>query len=370
MRVLQWAFPYFPAVGGRERFIQRLIEGLGEIGHEVSLVMAEPDARKAAAPEVDGLDVFYINPYLELFPSKRGRADLQFKNLVDYVNDRKIDLIHFHNTSGIDVGILDRLKKVLGIPVVLTLHGPLGLDWKGRMNPAPAPSLVDVFVSISEFVKDSSLSFLGSERVQMELVRNGVSLGTSLPPAAGEGFLYFGRISEEKGIPQLLSAFKLFRAMGHEAALRIVGSGPDRAFAESVSVLLGVEQSVTFIDWLDADDLKAEIASSRAVVVPSIWQEPFGLVAIEAMAQARPVIFSRVGALPEVLGPDGVCGIGFESGDVARLVSAMVDLHLNPANAEQMGVNGRARVTELFSFSQMLTGYEAVYKKAVELGHR
>ena len=366
MRILQWAFPYFPAVGGRERFIERLIAGLDQNGHEVSLVISEPNATKGPAPEVQGLDVFYINPYLELFPAKGEMAEAQFRKLVEFVSDRKIELIHFHNTSGTDVGILLRLKKVLKIPVVLTLHGPLGLDWKGRINPAPPPGLVDFFVSISEFVHKSSLGFLGSGQVQMKLVPNGVSMNNFLSQEVGDGFIYFGRISPEKGIPQLLSAFKLFRALGHETDLRIIGDGPDREFVETISLLLGIEKNVTFIRWLDAKALNAEIAASRAVIVPSVWQEPFGLVAIEAMSQARPVIFSKVGALPEVLGPDGHCGIGFESGDLARLVSAMVELHLNPSVAESMGAHGRERAKELFNFPRMLTGYENVYEKAVE----
>lgn len=368
MRILQWAFPYFPAVGGRERFIQRLIDGLSENGHEVSLVMAEPSAKNGTAPEVNGLDVFYINPYLEIFPGRKVQADFQMDHLIKFVSDRKIELIHFHNTSGTDVRILQRLKDALGIPVVLTLHGPLGLDWKGRINPAPPDNLVDTYVSISKFVHQASLDFLGSTEVDMNLVPNGVPIGPPSSSDIGRGFLYFGRISGEKGIPQLLAAFKLFTSLGHDTHLRIVGDGPDRAFVETVSVLLGIDDRVFFINWLDVDELSAEIAASRAVVVPSIWQEPFGLVAVEAMSQSRPVIYSRVGALPEILGPDGTSGIGFESGDIARLVSAMVELHLKPEMAKQMGITGRARVQKHYDFSRMLADYEGVFSKVVGLG--
>lgn len=365
MKILQWVFPYFPAVGGRERFVQRLSAGLIKDGNSVSFVITEPDQTKGPAPEIEGLDVFYIHPYLHMFPNRSDEAENQFQKLVNFVKSRQIELIHFHNTSGPDVGILTRLKMETGIPVVLTLHGPLGLDWKGRLVPAPSEGLVDTFVSISDYVHEASLETMGNRASNMKKIYNGVEVSPLEPCDIGEGFLYFGRISSEKGIPQMLSAFKLFQELGHDAPLKIIGEGVYRPFIEQVIELMGLKNGITIQEWTNPEDLINEICKHRAVIVPSIWQEPFGLVAIEAMSQARPVIFSKVGALPEIVGPDGKCGIGFESGDIARLVSAMIELHSQPSNALQMGKNGKKRVQDQFAFSDMLQKYESVFSEVI-----
>lgn len=120
--------------------------------------------------------------------------------------------------------------------------------------------------------------------------------GDAEPPEPGGYVAYVGRVSLEKGIRQLLEAARQcpeipFRIAGHADAL------PD--------VTRHAPPNVKFVGELQQADVRQFIRDSRFIVVPSIWYEAFGLVAIEAMVQSRPVIASRIGALEDIV-DDGV----------------------------------------------------------------
>lgn len=314
------------------------------------------------APELNGLTTFTINPYLHLFASKKHDFEAQFQGLIEFIKQKRIDLIHFHNTNGFDVAILERVKSTLKIPVVLTLHSPLGKDWRGAITPIPSADLVDAYVCISDFVHEKSITLVEHQTAKFHLIRNGVPLPEISSSLDHIDFIFCGRFSSEKGIAQLLSAFKIFHYKNPETKLKLIGDGPDYSLILQLIKVLNLDNAVQVIGWLSQSDLRDEISSCKAVIVPSLWQEPFGLVAAEAMALAKPVVYSLEGALPEVLGPDGECGIGFKNGDIMRIVAALSKLHDEPLEALRMGLNGRQRVENFFAFPRMVDQYEALYE--------
>jgi glycosyltransferase involved in cell wall biosynthesis len=103
------------------------------------------------------------------------------------------------------------------------------------------------------------------------------------------------------------------------------------------------------LGWLGADALVAAYARSRVCVVPAAWPEPFGIVAVEAMAAGRPVVASSVGGLPSIV-VDGETGLLVPPGDASVLAGALERLIGDPALAARMGAAGRARAQSLFDW--------------------
>jgi glycosyltransferase involved in cell wall biosynthesis len=99
------------------------------------------------------------------------------------------------------------------------------------------------------------------------------------------------------------------------------------------------------------------------VAVPSRWDEPFGLVALEAALMARPVVAARVGGLPEVV-EDGRTGLLVEREDAHALAEALVCLLRDPAAADRMGVVARARASALFGWDRCVNEYERLYERS------
>jgi glycogen(starch) synthase len=107
--------------------------------------------------------------------------------------------------------------------------------------------------------------------------------------------------------------------------------------------------------------------SATLALVPSRWREAFGLVALQAMQMARPVVASDMGGLPEVVA-HGETGLVVPKEDPAAVAQAVVQLLENRRLAEEMGAAGRRRAEKLFSFDRYVQEYESLYRKLVGQG--
>ncbi|MGH7413304.1 MAG: glycogen synthase [Candidatus Rokuibacteriota bacterium] len=186
------------------------------------------------------------------------------------------------------------------------------------------------------------------------LARHGV-----LPPYV----LFVGRISEQKGIFQLLEAA---RALPEGVKLVLCASSPDTP--ELLSRLEAAVAGRPETRWINAMLPVPEVVqlySHAAVFVcPSIY-EPFGLINLEAMACGTPVVASRVGGIPEVV-VDGETGWLVEPGDAAALGQALRQALADPGRARRMGEAGRRRVEAHFSWDRIAALTLAVYREAIE----
>jgi glycosyltransferase involved in cell wall biosynthesis len=150
-----------------------------------------------------------------------------------------------------------------------------------------------------------------------------------------------------------------------DVLLRICGDGPMRSAFENLSVRLGLKDNVVFSGWLRGQDLQFAMDSSRMLVVPSAWREPFGLVAIEAMMNARPVIVSDRGGLVETI-RDGIDGYIYQPGDIFELAAKIDNLLADKNLARQLGDSGRLRALDKFDMSLTAERYLELYKRAIE----
>jgi glycosyltransferase involved in cell wall biosynthesis len=168
----------------------------------------------------------------------------------------------------------------------------------------------------------------------------------------------FGRLIEQKGVDVLLDAFVQVRTQHPNAKLLIVGDGRDHAALEAQAQALGLQEAAQFTGWVD--QAQYLMPACDIITVPSRW-EGFGLVTLEAMGWARPLVASRTSALPEII-VDGETGLLVLPEDSKALAKSINQLLAEPDTAIQMGHAGYERLVEHFSVEKMVCATLDLYQ--------
>lgn len=172
-----------------------------------------------------------------------------------------------------------------------------------------------------------------------------------------EHFLFIGRLTEEKGIETLLSAFKNLPFL-----LKIVGDGP---LKELVLNSTKESKNIIYLGNLPSEKVSEELQKTQALIFPSVWYEPFGLVNIEAFANGTPVLASNIGA-PQSLIIDGYNGFHFEPGNVKHLKETIAKFNmLSDSINSQMRANAFKSYTEKYSPDLQSTYFDKIYSAAI-----
>jgi glycogen(starch) synthase len=150
--------------------------------------------------------------------------------------------------------------------------------------------------------------------------------------------IFVGRLVSDKGASLLLEALKL---MTTKPRLTIVGDGPERAALEKQTADLQLGAQVEFAGPRHGEQLADALRENEILVVPSLWQEPFGIVALEGIACGCVVIGSAGGGLAEAIGP---CGVTFPNGDAPALADAITRLLDDPAERDRLRQNARGHL--------------------------
>lgn len=143
--------------------------------------------------------------------------------------------------------------------------------------------------------------------------------------------LFVGRMHVAKGPLDLVEAIAILRAKGFFPTATFVGYGPTREEIERRSRELGLEKQIEVRGTCEPEAVAALMRAHRVVVIPSIWEEPFGIVALEAIACGCPVVGSSGGGLLEAMGP---CGLSYPNGDVRALAEKIEELLRDPGRIE------------------------------------
>ena len=401
MRVLMLAQFYPPIAGGEEHVVEALGIELARKGHHVAVATVQHPGF-ARREEVEGVHVhrlrsaasalrfLYSDDRLHAPPGPDPALGWQLRRVLEV---ERPDIVHAHNWM---IHSYLPLKLSAGLPLILSLHdyslvcsmkrlmrrgtpchGP-GIvkclrcagDHYGAVKGAgvaamvgatawPEAALIDAYVPVSQAVADGNRLHL--RHTPYEVIPNFFS-----PPRApqppwtdrlpeGEFVLFAGDVSYEKGAGVLLQAF----ARTGQSAMSLVLIG--RQFLEP-----GPEEArgVIRIDPLDHGSVLEAFRRCALAVVPSLWPEPSGLVALEAMAMGKPVIASRTGGLPEVV-VHGETGLLVRCGDVEELQRAlrllMSDHHLR----KRYGEAGRRRLEQHFSANAVVPRFEQLYASMV-----
>jgi len=164
------------------------------------------------------------------------------------------------------------------------------------------------------------------------------------------GFLLGGRLVAHKGV---LDGWAAWRASGTGEPLTIAGEGP----------LADRLEGADHLGWVPVDRLRSELQRARALLFPSFWQEPFGMLGVEALAQGTPVIAADSGGTSEWT--DVGC-LRVPSGDVESMASAIARLDDDPEMARRLGQAGRSMVGRRFSRASIERRLTAIYRSVAE----
>ncbi len=390
---------------GAERVLFDEIAWLEDAGHEVAHFSTR-HPENDPSPWSD-----YFVPYLEIGPDttlgrreKAVAAGRMFWNVPAargfgrLLRDFRPDVVHVHGIHRqISSSILVEAQRA-GVPVVQTLHdynpicasgdllagGTTACDPPrcGPVNVLPCIALGCVHQDTVKSVLGAAdllwrrwgvryerlvHAFISPSRYLAELVAaHGVRrpihvVPNAIPPreapadvAAGEAFVYAGRLSREKGLVTLLRAVE---AAG--VTLLVAGTGPlhEALVAETPA-------GVRFLGRLPGDEVDRLLAGCRAAVVPSEWAENAPMAVLEPMVLGRPVVATRMGGIPEQL-RDGVDGLLVEAADELALAAALRVLADDPDLADRLGASARSRALSTFGPEAHLDNLLALYREAV-----
>lgn len=174
-----------------------------------------------------------------------------------------------------------------------------------------------------------------------ESIPNGVPMRPRRPPLGAPPIVGFaGRLVPKKGVDVLLHAMALLRERVPEARLIVAGDGPERVTLERLAAGLGMRQAVDFRGHLPQDEMERTLGNAWVQAVPSRWEEPFGLVAAEAMMRGTAVVASERGGLAEQVAP-GTTGYLAPAGDAHALARALEQVLRDRDVAERLGAAAR-----------------------------
>jgi len=326
------------AYGGTERIVYELVKELDRRGHVVTtFASADSEVPGRLIPTVDEA----LRP-----AGYNGDPSPWFYLTIQEVLDRagEFDIIHSHLEWASFL-----LARVSPIPVVSTFHGRLDLAWAAATFARPTPGLVAI--SANQAATHPDVEWAG-------VVHNGLTLDDSpFDRRRGDALCFVGRVAPEKGIVEAIDI-----AVASGRPLKIAAkAGPmaaEKDYFDNVFMpaLEAAGPSIEFLGELEEADRDLLFAESYASLMPGSWPEPFGLVAIEALACGTPIIARRVGALPEII-RDGVDGF---FGDDASQLAYQVD-RIETLDRGEI----RASVLDRFSAGRMTDGYEEIYRTMI-----
>ncbi|MCR6655961.1 MAG: glycosyltransferase family 4 protein [Opitutus sp.] len=370
MRIVHLSSGYWPRIGGVETLLYRLIACQRAAGHEVSVWTEHPFDSLPLHEVHEGVSIHRI-PFTNAL---RSGSPEQLRRAVDEVTrlkrEQQPDLIHVHVFSA--TPWVDFLTQAASkAPTVMTLHTPLEhLGFPREILRRILERGVRV-TAVSEATRQNCVTLGGAWTERTCVISNGVPAPTEMPaplPSAPPTLLSFGRLDPTKGFHVAIRAMARLRADWPELSLTIAGDGADRQRLEKLRDELGLQDVVRLCGWIEPNKIPEAINRATAVLVPSTWEEPFGLVAVEASLMARPVIASAVGGLKGIV-RDGVTGLLVPGGDEAALAGAIERLLCNPREAEALGQAARAHVREAYSMERCAAEYERVYADAIASMH-
>ena len=226
-----------------------------------------------------------------------------------------------------------------------------------------AARLAHVHVAISRGLARYLAETEGFDEAGFAIVHYGIELRAGARPYDGREprFLCVGRLIPIKGHSVLLRALAEARRELPSLTLDIAGSGPLEEELRTLAAELGLGDAVRFLGHVTP--VEPLLERSAAVVVPSLG-EGFGMVALEAMERARPVVASRAGGLPELV-RHGETGLLVPPGEVEPLARALVELGRDRERAARLGAAARARAERRFSARRCVERTDALYRSAL-----
>jgi hypothetical protein len=303
-----------PQRGGSQAFVSDLARGLGDRGHEVDLYAASGSEVPGVRVVDTGVDprALAATLYRASGPAADGlaAAEAAFASVYAAVGEARYEVVHNHAFDAPAINLASGLRA----PVVHTLHLP--------PDAAVAEALRDAARS------DRAPTVAGVSASQASAWRQVVSVDAILPPlvptrlicwspSAGEGAVFAGRLSPEKGA---IEAIEIAKAAG--VRIDVYGDSYDAEYTRERIDPRRADPDVAVHPGVPRTAIWEVMARAGVVLCPARWEEPFGMVAAEAQACGTPVVAFRHGALEEVI-VDGLTGFLVAPDDIEAAADAV-----------------------------------------------
>jgi glycogen(starch) synthase len=339
--ILSWEYP--PLIeGGLARHVRKLSENLVELGVEVH-VLTRGDGSAADEQLLNGVHVHRVRE------PDRPRDLGEFVTWIEHMNtdmlsagvalgdDLEFDVVHGHDW--LVASACDHLARRFDRPLVMTIHATEYGRHQGWVDKHPQSHIhgvekwvtnrADKVIACSAYMREHIADIYALEENDVNVIPNGIDpddlrpmdnldeLRSAFAAPDEKLVLLVGRLVYEKGFQVALEALPtLIKNVGNVRFL-IAGSGTHEEELKAQAESLGLMEHGTFVGWIGDDVLHSLYKIADLTVVPSIY-EPFGLVALEAMASGCPCIVADTGGLREVV-PTEKVGLRFQSRDPESL---------------------------------------------------
>ncbi len=405
MRVALLSYRSKAHCGGQGIYLRHLSRELTNLGHSVEVFSGQP------YPDLDPGVTLTKLPSLDLYREPdpfrvpklkefRDRIDVEeFATMcvagfpepktfslraVRALSERVDDFDIVHDNQVLGYGMLEIEK--LGLPLITTLHHPISYDrridirstrnpwrkftlsrWYGfvKMQARVARKMRKIMTPSETSKRDIATDF-GVDLDKMQVILLGVDDGfqpPTTPRVPGRIMAMASADAPMKGIATLLEAFAKLRTE-RDLELFLVTKPTPGGRTEKLIDKLSINDSVHFVHGVSEEELVALMGSAELACVPSLY-EGFSLPTAELMACATPLVVSDAGAIPEVVGPDGLCADLVTPGDVGELEAAMAALLDDPERRARYGAAGRRRVDELFSWRAVAATVAIAYEEVI-----
>ncbi|MFC9472980.1 glycosyltransferase family 4 protein [Nocardia sp. NPDC056952] len=402
MRIALLSYRSKAHCGGQGVYVRYLSQGLVDLGHQVEVFSGQPYPEdldpRVRLTEVPSLDLYRDeDPFRTPHPREiRDRVDLlelatmwtagfpeprTFSlRVAKLLAARATEFDVVHDNQCLGYGLLAIAER---LPLVATVHHPITRDravdlaatpWRRKllvrrwygflgMQQQVARRIPDLITVSSSSAADIAEDF-GVRPGHLHTVPLGVDTELfrprSSPRVRGRIVAVASADKPLKGIAHLLKAVARLRHT-HEVELRLVAKLEPNGPTEKLIAELGIADIVTPVSGVSDEQLAELLASAQIACIPSMY-EGFSLPAVEAMASGTPLVASRAGALPEVVGD---CAELVAPGDVDALTRVLGELLTDPDRRARMEAAGRSRVLALFSWAAVAAQTVAIYEQAV-----
>ncbi|MEW2479686.1 glycosyltransferase family 4 protein [Mycobacterium sp. NPDC049093] len=404
MRIALLSYRSKTHCGGQGVYVRYLSRGLAELGHEVEVfsgqpypegldprvkltkvpsldLYREPDPFRVPRPSEirDGIDALELATMWSAgFPEPRTFTMRVARILAERRDE--FDVVHDNQSLG------SALLKIAasGLPVVATVHHPITRDrvveiaaakwwrkplvrrWYGfaEMQKKVARKIPELLTVSSSSAADIAEDF-GVTPDQLHIVPLGVDTELFKPAehrVSGRIIAIASADVPLKGVSHLLHAVARLR-VARDLDVQLVSKLEPNGPTEKLIAELGISDIVHSSSGLSDEELAALLASAEVACIPSLY-EGFSLPAVEAMASGTPIVASRAGALPEVVGDDGACARLVRPADVDELTAVLGELLDSPSERRRLGAAGRQRALDVFSWESVAAQTVSVYEMA------
>jgi glycogen(starch) synthase len=389
MRILHLSWEYPPEVyGGLGRHVHALATEQARQGDEVVVLTQWVDG---CAPDevVDGVRVIRVPNAAPFAPDWRaefiawcfGFNTAVARAGMALARTWRPDAVHGHDWLVAQAAVL--IRAATDIPFVATVHatehgrthGDLATEQSRAIDSTERWMVAEANAVIvcSSFMRDEVVRLFGRGADDVSVIPNGVdpSAWESTPSRRRAArvrygsplIAYCGRLEEEKGVQTLMDAMPAILRAVPAARAVVIGEGSARPALEALARRRRVGHAVTFAGYLPEERMRAAVAAADVDVVPSLY-EPFGFVALEAMAAGTPLVASRTGGLAEIV-EDGRTGWLVEPGDARELARAVAAVLERPSEGRRMAEAARTEIGKRYAWSAIADATDAVYRSVI-----